>query len=353
LATATKNALIIAPQWIGDAVMTEPLLRRLAARGERLTVAALPWIAPVYRVMPGVAEVIEMPFKHGGLQLMGRIKLANQLRSKFDVAYVCPNSLKSALLPWMAGITKRVGYTGEMRYGLLTDRLDNPQTEERPPMVEWYAALSLVGQTRTGPMKLVGDLRPVLKAGVGLLDEALEELATNMPTLPTLAKHSYVVFAPGAEYGPAKRWPAKHFAELAAKIDRPVFLLGSGKEFDICQEIATTANAAKPGHCFNLAGQTNLMQAFALIAYAHRVVSNDSGLMHVAAAFGVPQVAVFGSSSPEHTPPLNDRARVVWLRVDANYQPPLACAPCYERTCPLGHMRCLEDVSAERVYRLL
>jgi heptosyltransferase-2 len=202
-------------------------------------------------------------------------------------------------------------------------------------------------------MKLVGDLRPVLKAGVGLLDEALEELATNMPTLPTLAKHSYVVFAPGAEYGPAKRWPAKHFAELAAKIDRPVFLLGSGKEFDICQEIATTANAAKPGHCFNLAGQTNLMQAFALIAYAHRVVSNDSGLMHVAAGFGVPQVAVFGSSSPEHTPPLNERARVVWLRVDGSYQPPLACSPCYERTCPLGHMRCLEDVSAERVYRLL
>ena len=162
---------------------------------------------------------------------------------------------------------------------------------------EWYAALSLVGQNPGKPMKLVGDLRPVLKAGVGVMDDALEELATNMPTLPTLAKHSYVVFAPGAEYGPAKRWPAKHFAELAAKIDRPVFLLGSGKEFDICQEIATTANAAKPGHCFNLAGQTNLMQAFALIAYAHRVVSNDSGLMHVAAALGVPQVALFSNGT--------------------------------------------------------
>ncbi|WP_310625401.1 lipopolysaccharide heptosyltransferase II [Limnohabitans sp.] len=349
----TKNALIIAPQWIGDAVMTEPLLRRLAARGERLTVAALPWIAPVYRVMPGVVEVMEMPFKHGGLQLMGRWSLARQLRGKFDVAYVCPNSLKSALLPWLAGIPQRVGYTGEMRFGWLTDRLPNPQTEVRPPMVEWYAALSLVGQNPSKPMKLVGDLRPVLKAGVGVMDEALEALATHIPTPPTLAKHSYVVFAPGAEYGPAKRWPARHFAELAGKLDRPVVLLGSNKEFDICQEIATKANAQQPGHCFNLAGQTSLMQAFALIAYAHRVVSNDSGLMHVAAAFGVPQVAVFGSSSPEHTPPLNERARVVWLRVDPNYQPPLACAPCYERTCPLGHTRCLEDVSPERVYRLL
>ena len=333
--------------------MTEPLLRRLAARGERLTVAALPWIAPVYRVMPGVAEVIEMPFRHGGLQLFGRWKLALQLRGHFDVAYVCPNSLKSALLPWMAGIPRRVGYTGEMRFGLLTERLDSPMTEERPPMVEWYAALSLVGQNLTQPMKLTGDLRPVLKAPVGLLDDALEVLTKMMPSLPTLARNSYVVFAPGAEYGPAKRWPAKHFAALAAKIDRPVFLLGSTKEFDICQEIANTVNASQRGHCHNLAGKTELMQAFALIANAYRVISNDSGLMHVAAAFGVPQVAVFGSSSPEHTPPLNERARVVWLRVDAQYQPPLACAPCYERTCPLGHTRCLEDVSAERVYRLL
>jgi heptosyltransferase-2 len=162
-----------------------------------------------------------------------------------------------------------------------------------------------------------------------------------------------VVFAPGAEYGPAKRWPAKHFAELASKIDRPVLLLGGPKDHAICEEIATAANAKQRGHCHNLAGKTDLMQAFALIGQAFRVVSNDSGLMHVAAALGVPQVAVFGSSSPEHTPPLNDRARVVWLRVDANYQPPLACAPCYERTCPLGHTRCLEDVGAERVYALL
>lgn len=350
-----KNALIIAPQWIGDAVMTEPLLRRLAARGERLTVAALPWIAPVYRAMPGVAEVIEMPFKHGGLQLKGRWKLARQLRGRFEAAYVCPNSLKSALIPWLAGIPRRIGYTGEMRFGLLTDRLDNPQLEERPPMVEWYAALSLVGQTYAQPeqpMKLTGDLRPILKMPPQLMDQALEELS-RIPSLPVLARNSYVVFAPGAEYGPAKRWPAKHFAELAIKIDRPVLVLGSAKEHDIAEEITRIANAQQPGHCHNLAGNTNLVQAFALIANAHRVVSNDSGLMHVAAAFGVPQVAVYGSSSPEHTPPLNDRARVVWLRVDPNYQPPLACAPCYERTCPLGHMRCLEDVTAERVYKLL
>ena len=331
--------------------MTEPLLRRLAARGERLTVAAMSSIAPVYRAMPSVFEVLELPFQHGGLQLFERWKLARSLRGRFEKAYVCPNSFKSALIPWMANIPQRIGYTGEARYGVLTDRLDNPSSEARPPMVEWYAALSLVGQNNQ-PMKLTGDLRPVLQVPPQAIDEALERLAKR-PDLPTLARNSYVVFAPGAEYGPAKRWPARHFAELAGMVDSPIILLGGPQDRAFCAEIATAANAKQSGHCHNLAGETDLMQAFALISGAFRVVSNDSGLMHVAAAMGVPQVAVFGSSSPDHTPPLNDKARVVWLRVDPKYQPPLACAPCYERTCPLGHTRCLEDVQAERVYALL
>jgi heptosyltransferase II len=350
LAATTENALVIAPQWIGDAVMTEPLLRRLAARGERLTVGALPWVAPVYRAMPGVAEVVEFPFQHGGLQWQGRWAMARALRSRFDVAYVCPNSLKSALIPWLAGIPKRLGYTGEMRLGLLTDRLDNPDGEVRPPMVEFYAALSLLGTS--GPMQLGGDLRPVLKLPAAQLNDALEHVG-RMPHMPTLARNSFVVFAPGAEYGPAKRWPAHHFAQLAAQLDMPVLLLGSSKEHALCDDIARQAHATRPGQCINLAGQTSLVQAFALIASAYRVVSNDSGLMHVAAAFGVPQVAVYGSSSPEHTPPLNDKARVLWLRVDANYHPPLACAPCYERVCPLGHTRCLEDITPQRVLQAL
>jgi len=347
----TTESLVIAPQWLGDAVMTEPLLRRLAARGERLTVGALPWIAPVYRVMPGVTEVVELPFRHGGLQLQGRWAMARALRGRFAQAYVCPNSLKSALLPWLAGIPVRRGYTGELRWGLLTARLDNPSREVRPPMVEFYAALSLLDQDT--PARLSGDLRPVLARESALYDEALEKLVNAQPQLPTLARRSFVVFAPGAEYGPAKRWPTRHFAALAAQIDRPVLLLGSAKEREICDEIAAAANLRQKNHCFNLAGQTSLMQAFALIAYAYRVVSNDSGLMHVAAAMGVPQVAVFGSSSPDHTPPLSDQARVVWLRLDAQYHPPLACAPCYARVCPLGHTRCLEDLTPDRVARLL
>lgn len=331
------ESLIIAPQWIGDAVMTEPLLRRLAARGERLTVGALPWVAPVYRAMPQVHEVIEFPFQHGGLQWQARKALARQLRGRFARAYVCPNSLKSALLPWLAGIPVRVGYTGETRWGLINQRLPNPSKTQRPPMVDFYAALS----------QSTSDANPVpqLQLPPQVLAATLQQQG--------LSAQGYVVFAPGAEYGPAKRWPAAHFSALAQQLDKPVVLLGSGKEAALCEDIAGPVNALRPHQCRNLAGATTLMEAFALIAAAHRVVSNDSGLMHVAAAFGVPQVAVYGSSSPEHTPPLNPLAQVLWLKRDASYQPPLDCAPCFKRDCPLGHTRCLQDISPERVWAAL
>jgi heptosyltransferase II len=327
------RSLVIAPQWIGDAVMTQPLMRRLRARGERLTVGALPWVAPVYRAMPDVDDVIEFPFQHGGLQLKARRSLAKQVEGRFDTAYVLPNSLKSALLPFLASIPRRVGYLGEARVGLLTHRLKNPK--DKPPMVAFYSALS-------GDREGLEHDRPQLTLPPAQIEAALKAQG--------LRSRSYYVFAPGAEYGPAKRWPAIHYAELAKSLDAPAVLLGSGKEADLCQEISQEAGGT---HCLNLAGKTPLLQAFALIAAAKAVVSNDSGLMHVAAAFGVPQVAVFGSSSPLHTPPLSDNAGVIWLKDDPHYQPPLDCSPCFERECPLGHTRCLYDITPERVKAML
>ena len=321
-----SRSLVIAPQWIGDAVMTEPLMRRLAARGERLTVGALPWVAPVYRAMPQVAEVIEFPFAHGGLQFKARRSIARQIEGQFDTAYVLPNSLKSALLPFLASIPQRIGYLGEARIGLLTHRLKNPKN--KPPMVAFYSALS-------GEAGFDAD-RPQLHIPQMHISQTLTDLG--------LARGAYAVFAPGSEYGPAKRWPAAHYAELAARLGMPVVLLGSGKEAELCGEIANTAK-----NCLNMAGKTPLTQAIHALAASKIMVSNDSGLMHVAAALGVRQVAIFGSSSPLHTPPLNDEAAVLWLKNDAAYQPPLDCAPCFERVCPLGHTRCLNDISAERV----
>ncbi len=329
------NTLVVAPQWIGDAVMTEPLLRRLKARGEHLAVGALPWVAPIYRAMPQVDEVIEFPFAHGGLQFRARRALAKRIEGRFDKAYVLPNSLKSALLPLLAGIPERIGYLGEARVGLLTHRLKNPK--DKPPMVMFYSALS-------GEADLAGD-RPQLHPDAAYVEETLSDLG--------LRRGGYVIFAPGAEYGPAKRWPARHFAELAAKLEVPVVLLGSGKEAGLCDDIALPANAGQAGKCLNLAGKTSLPQALALIAASQRAVTNDSGLMHVAAALGVPQVAIFGSSSPLHTPPLSDQASVLWLKNDPGYLPPLDCAPCFARECPLGHTRCLNDIGAERVLELL
>ena len=321
------RSLVVAPQWIGDAVMSEPLLAALHARGERLAVAALPWVAPVYRAMPQVAETIELPFAHGRLDWAARRRAAAGLRGRFDVAYVLPNSIKAALLPWLAGIPRRIGYHGEGRWGLLNRRLPNPVG--RPPMVEFYGALA--------GMPLPVGAAPRLRFDAAALD-AVTQAANVRPG-------AYWAFAPGAEYGPAKRWPPARYAELAdslhAESGLPILLLGSAGEAPLCDDIA----AAAPGACRVLAGKVSLLDAMALIAAARGLVSNDSGLMHVAAAFRVPQAAVFGSTSPTHTPPLSARARVVWLKDELQ----LDCMPCFDRTCRFGHTRCLVEVSAARV----
>ena len=326
-------SLVIAPQWIGDAVMTEPLLRVLAQRGETLSVAAMPWVAPIYRAMPQVTEVIELPFPRGGLHWAARRNLALQWRSRFERAYVGPNSWKSALLPWMAGIPVRVGYHGETRFGLLNQRIPNPDKDQRGVMVAHYLALAQIEADSSVQPKL---------------DLSLDLLKTTLLNFD-LKLGAYAVFAPGAEYGPAKRWPAAYFAEMGLRTGLPVVLLGSAKEAALCDDIAKRINQERPKNARNLAGKTDLSQAMALIASSQAMLSNDSGLMHVAAAMGVPQVAVFGSSSPLHTPPLSDKAVVLWLKNEAVYQPALDCAPCFERSCPLGHLRCLNDLMPERV----
>jgi len=328
------RTLIIAPQWIGDAVMTQPLTARLHARGDVLSVAALPWVAPVYRAMPQVSEVIELPFAHGRLDWAERRAVAARLKGRFDSALVLPKSIKAALIPWLARIPRRIGYQGEGRPWLLNQRLPNPLG--RPPMVAFYSALA--GKVPAQSAAEAADLEsPVLHFDAAVLAQATQAVGVQA--------QAYWVFAPGAEYGPAKCWPAPRYAELAnslfARHGQNVLLLGSGKEAELCDQIA----AAAPGACQVLAGKTSLIDAMALIASARGVVSNDSGLMHVAAAFGVPQVAVFGSTSPEHTPPLNTRAQVIWLKEELK----LDCMPCFDRVCRFGHTRCLTEVSATRV----
>jgi heptosyltransferase-2 len=326
-ARGATRSLVVAPQWIGDAVMAEPLLATLAGRGETVTVAALPWVAPVFAATPEVAAVIELPFAHGRLDWCARRRVAASLRGRFDVAYVLPNSFKAALVPWLARISRRVGYRGEARGVLLTDALDRPRG--RPPMVPFYGALA------------GGAFDVARRPRLAMPREQVDAAAAAHALVPS----SYWAFAPVAEYGPAKRWPAEHYAALAralhARDGAPIALLGSPQEAALCDEIA----AQSGGACRVVAGRATLLDAIALIAGSRGLASNDSGLMHVAAGFGIAQVAVFGSTSPLHTPPLNERARVLWLKDELE----LDCMPCFDRTCRFGHYNCLRQLLPQPV----
>jgi heptosyltransferase-2 len=291
---------------------------------------APPYVAAVLRRMPEVDGIMDNPFGHGALKLRERWRLGRLLSSKgYDAVYVLPNSLKSALVPFFSGIPKRVGFKGEMRLGLLNvvHRLDQ---DRLPLQVQRYAQLAEApGAPLPEPLP-----NPRLRADP-------EAVRATLAALGLAATPAPVVFCPGAEYGPAKRWPSAHFAALArllAAEGRPVWLVGSKKDEQGGEEIAV----ASAGAALNLCGRTSLDQAIDLIAAAAYVVSNDSGLMHVAAALDRPLLALFGSSSPGYTPPLSAKAKVLSLA--------LPCSPCFKRECPLGHLKCLVDLTPERVF---
>lgn len=335
---SVERTLIISPNWIGDAVMAQPLLRLLHQQApERpIDILAPAWVAPVWRAMREVDTVLEAPFRHGSLQFRERYKYAKMLRARgYADAYVLPNTLKFALIPFLAGIPKRVGYKGEMRYGLLNAlHHDNPAAPR--PMVSFYAALAKAPATDVpSPAELP---RPTLYVSD-------DEVSATMARIGLRADRPLVVFAPGAEFGSAKRWPTSHFAELAMTILREregvqVALLGSGKDKAVCDEIVALAP-----HVRNLAGVTSLAEAVALIARAEAVVSNDSGLLHIASGLNRPIVAIYGATDPNHAPPFSDVARSLFLGLE--------CAPCRQRECPLGHHRCMEEISPDMVWEPL
>ncbi|MEH6435414.1 lipopolysaccharide heptosyltransferase II [Massilia sp. DD77] len=331
------RTLVISPNWIGDAVMAQPLLRRLKERHpERpIDVLAPTWVAPVWQAMGEVDTVLEAPFKHGKLQLAERRAFAKMLKARgYADSYVLPNTLKFALIPWLAGIPKRVGYKGEMRYGLVNVMHHDDKDAPRP-MAQFYAALADEPVRHLPrPDRLP---EPVMRG-----DEAQALAASARLALPA---GPYVVFAPGAEFGPAKRWPSSYFAELALTIraQRPdvgILLMGSPKDRAVCDEITAVAPEAH-----NLAGSTSLSEAIALIARAAAVVTNDSGLMHIGAALGRPVVAIYGPTDPRHTPPLSALAKVLWLHIE--------CSPCQQRECPLGHQNCMKQILPAAVWQPL
>jgi heptosyltransferase-2 len=333
---SAERILIVAPSWVGDAILSEPLIALVREPYEEpaIDVLAAPWCAPVFARMRGVRRIVESPLAHGRFDLAARRALARELReSRYTRALVLPNSWKSALVPWLARIPRRTGYVGEFRYGLLNDarRLDR---KARPRLVDRFAALA------ANPRTLV----PMPPAPVLVPDETNRNAAAR--ALHLKVDRPVAILCPGAEYGPAKRWPPTHFADLAARLlahGMQVWLVGSPNDKLAASSVLQAAG--EPGRAIrDLTGRTDLGTAIDLLSYANVVVSNDSGLMHAAAAVGVPVVALFGSSSPTYTPPLSPVAQIA--KID------IACSPCFKRECPLGHFKCMRELKPDAVYNL-
>jgi len=326
--------LVIAPSWVGDAILSEPLIARLRVRGVSapIDVVAPSWCGPVYARMRGVGRIIDSPAGHGQFALRERRALGIALRrERYTHAYVLPNTWKSALVPWFANIPHRIGYLGEARYALLTEARRVDRTI--PQLVARYATLA---EPLGAPV--VDVTPPVLVADSGNLHAAIGAMRLSQQA-------PVAILCPGAEFGPAKRWPVEHFATLGHELLRDgygIWILGSPKDAPIGSAIAGALGSS--ARVFDLCGRTDLGTAIDLMSAATVVVSNDSGLMHAAAAVRAPLVALFGSSSPAYTQPLSDTARVARIEI--------SCSPCFERECPLGHFRCMRDLSPELVYNL-
>ncbi len=326
------SVLIIAPAWVGDMVMAQSLFKVLKAHkpDRAIDVLAPGWTLPLLERMPEVRDAIDMPLGHGELKLRVRRRLGMQLRDRgYAQAIILPNSLKSALLPFWARIPLRTGYVGELRQWFINDcrKLDR---QRLPMMVDRFVALGLPnGAELSGPAP-----SPALVTSEAKSRAALQALDLSYYGTPILA------LCPGAEFGPAKKWPEEHYAKVAKvwlEKGWDVWLFGSANDRAVCENINNLTGSL----CENLAGLTRLGDAIDLLALASFVLTNDSGLMHIAAALQRPMVAIYGSSDPVFTPPLSETAQIERLDLD--------CSPCFKRECPLGHLHCLKRLSPERI----
>ncbi|MFH4512263.1 lipopolysaccharide heptosyltransferase II [Vibrio alginolyticus] len=336
-----KKILIIGPAWVGDMVMSQSLYIVLKQRhpDSQIDVIAPGWCKPILERMPEIHQAIEMPIGHGEFNLLGRREIGKSLREKqYDHAYILPKSAKSALIPWFANITLRTGWKGEMRYGLLNDLRPNMKSFQY--MVERYVALAypkaeMVDSNSLGGLETLPRPRLAINAAEQQATIKKFNLAQDQPIIG---------LCPGAEFGPAKKWPETHYAEVATQMARSghqIWLFGSQKDLETCNNIRALVPTQFHEGIHVLAGQTSLIEAVDLLAACKTVVANDSGLMHVAAAVGCNVVAVYGSTSPKYTPPLAEKVEIVHTDID--------CRPCFQRECQYKHLKCLTELSPKQV----
>jgi len=334
-----EKILVLGPAWVGDMILAQSLFKTLKINKPNciIDVAAPSWTLPLLERMPEVNEAIALPFKHGELAFFERIKFGRCLKNKgYTQAIILTNSLKSALLPWAAGIPKRTSFLGEMRYGLINDirPLDKNKLVKT---VERFVALGLE-RDESLPKKLP---KPQLNTS----HKTAWILASRLGI--QASENRILGLCPGAEYGVAKRWPAEYYAEVARVAlmkDWQVWLFGSDKDIAVTISI----NQLTQNKCLDLGGKTKLGEAIDLMSLCDTVISNDSGLMHIAAALDKKLVAIYGSSDPQHTPPMSQQAVVEYLGLD--------CSPCFNRECPLmgdAHLRCLKEIKPEQIVQKL
>lgn len=332
LSSIARKILIIGPAWVGDMVMAQTLFKLLKHVNPQASIDVLApaWTLSLLRRMPEVAHAWELPIGHKELKLATRYRIAKQLRPQgYDQAIVLPNSLKSAVIPFLARIPQRTGWLGEYRYIFLNDirRLDK---KRYPLMIERFMALGLPpNATLPRPYPL-----PTFSISKPSQQETLAKHHIPFSGKPVLA------MCAGAEFGPAKRWLPDYFAKVAnTKLQEgwDIWLFGSPKDRPVTEQImAMTEN-----RCVHIAGRTELAETIDLLSLITGMLTNDSGLMHVAAALKKPLIAVYGPTSPNFTPPLAEDATVLQLQLD--------CQPCFKRECPLKHHRCMQDITPEQV----
>lgn len=334
---AVNKILIIGPSWVGDMVMAQSLFIALKEQNPSviIDVLALAWTKPLLDRMPEVNQSITMPISHGHFAWSMRKELGIQLREEqYDQSIVLANSWKSALIPWFAKIPIRTGWLGEMRYGLLNDfrRLDK---QALPLMVQRFVSLAYPAQDAN---KIPKYTAPFMVAK-----------PTAFSQLPTLNEgQKRLILCPGAEFGAAKQWPSSHYAELAQSFlekNWQVLILGSPADEETGEEIVNHITAEQKLGISNLCGKTLLQDAIDILATADYVVSNDSGLMHIAAALQKPLIAIYGPTSPKFTPPLSANAQIIQKEVD--------CGPCFQRECPEKHHKCMKTIESEQIMQLI
>ena len=333
---SANKILVVGPAWVGDMVMVQSLFIALKRQDPNniIDVVAPAWSAPVLARMPEIRNVVKVDLQHGKLQFAERYRVGKSLRGKYDRAIILPRTFKSALIPYFAKISTRTAYRGEMRYGLVNDMrmLDAAVTYKA---VEKYLHLATdaaqVGQTINTRLEINYPKLSVNK-------DKRHQLALRLG-IDESAK--LIAFMPGAEFGPSKQWPGKYFGELATRFKQQgyqVYVLGSPKDKVIGKEIAQASN----GNAIDLCGQTNLEEAVDLLSLTKVAITNDSGLMHIAAAVGRPVVAIYGSITPEYTPPLTDKKEIQYLGLE--------CSPCWKKQCPFGHYNCLKNIEVDKVF---